>query len=70
MLREQSLKMLQTGVEEFKIFLWKMSHPNNFILVSYPDKEMRKKLIPQQQRKSLIIEACNRQSNESNKLPE
>ena len=27
-LREQSLKMLQTGVEEFKIFLWKISYPN------------------------------------------
>ena len=27
-IREQSLKMLQTGVQEFKIFLWKISHPN------------------------------------------
>ena len=26
--RKQSLKMLQTGVEEFKIFLWKISLPN------------------------------------------
>ena len=63
--------MLQTGVEEFKIFLWKISHPNiDFSLVSYPNKKNEKKLIPQQQRKSLIIEACNRQRNESSKLPE
>ena len=28
LIREQSLKMLQTGVEEFKIFLCKISYPN------------------------------------------
>ena len=70
-IREQSLKMLQTGVEEFKIFLWKISQPNIKIFFGFiPQQKMRKKLIPQQQRKSLILEACNRQRNESSKLPE
>ena len=63
--------MLQTGVEEFKIFLWKISHPNiKFYFGLIPQQKNEKKLIPQQQRKSLIIEACNRQKNESSKLPE
>ena len=63
--------MLQTGVEEFKIFPWKISHPNiKFYFGFIPQQKIRKKLIPQQQRKSLIIEACNRQRNKSSKLPE
>ena len=65
------LKMLQTGVEEFKIFLWKISHPNiKFYFGFIPQQKNEKKLIPQQQRKGLIIEACNRQRNESSELPE
>ena len=60
-LREQSLKMLQTGVEEFKIFLWK---------ISYPNKKVEKKLLPQNKEESLIMEACNKQMHESSKLPE
>ena len=63
--------MLQTGVEEFKIFLWKISHPNiKFYFGFTPQQKNEKKLMPQQQRKSSIIEACNRQRNESSKLPE
>ena len=44
MLREQSLKMLQTGVEEFKIFLWKSSHPNiKFYFDFIPQQKNEKK---------------------------
>ena len=52
--REQSLKMLQTGVEEFKIFLWKISHPNiKFYFGFIPQQKNEKKLIPQQQQKKV-----------------
>ena len=27
-IKEQSLRMLQTAAEEFKIFLWKITYPN------------------------------------------
>ena len=44
-LREQSLKMLQTGVEEFKIFLWKISHPNiKFYFGFIPQQQNEKKV--------------------------
>ena len=44
-LREQSLKMLQIGVEEFKIFLWKISHPNiKFIFGFIPPKKDEKQV--------------------------
>ena len=71
--REQSLKMLQTGVEEFKIFLWKISHPNiKFYFGFIPQQKNEKKVnTPTTTKKSLIIEACNNnQRNESSKLPE
>ena len=69
--REQSLKMLQTGVEEFKVFLWKISHPNiKFYFGFIPQQKSEKKVNTPTKRKSLIIEACNRQRNESSKLPE
>ena len=43
--REQSLKMLQTGVEEFKIFLWKISHPNiKFYFGFIPQQKYEKKV--------------------------
>ena len=51
-LRERSLRMLWAGVEEFKIFLWKISYPNIKCYFGFiPQQEMGKKLIPQQQRK-------------------
>ena len=43
--REQSLKMLQTGVEEFKIFLWKISQPNiKFYFGFIPQQKNEKKV--------------------------
>ena len=43
--REQSLKMLQTGVEEFKIFLWKISHPNIKLYFGFiPQQKNEKKV--------------------------
>ena len=70
-IKEQSLKMLQTGVEEFKIFLWKISHPNiKFYFGFIPQQRNEKKVNTPTIKKKLIIEACNRQRNESSKLPE
>ena len=43
--REQSLKMLQTGAEEFKVFLWKISHPKvKFYLGFIPQQKNEKKV--------------------------
>ena len=54
--------MLQTGVEEFKIFLWKISHPNiKFYFSFIPQQKNEKKVNTPTTKKSLIIEACNRQ---------
>ena len=51
--REQSLRMLQTGVEEFKIYLCKISYLNIKCYFGFvPEQKIEKKLIPQQQRET------------------
>ena len=52
-IRERSLRMLQIGAEEFKIFLWKISFPNTKCYFGFiPQQEMGEKLIPKQQRQT------------------